>query len=335
MRTLIFVSLMMVSILGHSKNYPQSDHFDGKTFHNPKGDHLHGLLDVLQWKLNAEPVEWPEQVENKNFKLLALSPQGKGVVTFINHATFLLQLPGLTVMTDPVYSERVSPVRFAGPKRVRLPGIPLDDIPPVDVIVISHNHYDHMDIETLKLLDGKFHPLIVVPLGNQDFLKAEGLQNVTELDWWQNVKIREHTITLTPAEHWSSRTPWDKNEALWGGFMIHSTGTKVFFAGDTGYGEHFRDIKSRLGAPDVALLPIGSYEPRYFMKYHHMNPEEAVKAHQDLAAGLSFGMHFGTFQLTDEGIQDPQTSLNRARIKYEMPPDAFRAPEQGESFLIP
>ncbi len=332
--SLIFMLGMVVSLSATSSDYPLSDHYDGKLFHNPKGDHLQGFLEVLKWKWNATPAEWPEVIENKNFKLTPLAENSKGVVTFINHATFLLQLPGLTILTDPVYSERVSPFRFMGPKRIRVPGITLDDLPPIDVIIVSHNHYDHMDLETLKIIDGKFHPLVIVPLGNAALLKSEGIRNVHEIDWWQDIKVRENRITLTPSEHWSSRTLWDKNEALWGCYMIQTPQLKIFFGGDTGYGGHFLDVKSRLGAPDAALLPIGSYEPRWFMKFHHMNPAEAVQAHLDLGAAKSFGMHFGTFHLSDEGVNEPESALKESMKKNKIDAAQFTVPEQGESFIF-
>ncbi len=313
-------------------DYPISDHYDGKSFHNPKGDHLLSLWQLIQWKWNAKPGPWPKETLNIEFPLIPLTENGRGVVTFINHATFLLQLPNLNILTDPVYSQRAGPVEFAGPKRVRLPGVPFEKLPRIDVVIISHNHYDHLDLNTLKMLDDKFHPLFLVPLGNRKLLMEKGIQTVQELDWWQEFKVRENKFVLTPAEHWSARFLWDKNDTLWGGYMIATPQSKIFFAGDTGYGGHFLDIKSRLGAPDVALLPIGAYMPRDLMKAHHMDPFEAVQASLDVAATKSIGMHFGTFQLTDEGIDDPVNKLEEARKKRAISSEAFSTLHESESY---
>lgn len=323
------ILLLLILTIGCSmaQDDQKSDHFDGKVFFNPGHKDQNSFLDVLKWKIGADTKPWPENVKNKDYPAPVL-PEGKKVnLTFINHATFLIQLQGLTVITDPVFSERVSPVTFAGPKRARLPGVTLENLPAIDVVIVSHNHYDHMDLSSLKAIDAKFHPLFIVPLKNREFLIKNGIQNVVELDWWQEHKVKAATFTLTPCLHWSSRSLWDKYETLWGSFMVTMEGFKLYFAGDTGYAEHFRDIKVRLGAPDVALLPIGAYEPRWFMKKHHMNPAEAVEAHKDLEAVHSFGMHFGTFQLTDEGIDDPVIDLKKALGDVKN----FEVLDQGES----
>lgn len=307
-----------------------SDHFDGKRFFNPGHNDENSFFEVLKWKFTADTKKWPETVPNKSYATPTLPEGKKASFTFINHATFLVQLPGLNFLTDPVYSERVSPVTFAGPKRAREPGVAFDALPAIDVVIISHNHYDHLDLATLKNLDAKFHPLFIVPLKVREFLLKEGLQNVVELDWWQEFKVKDTNVIFTPSLHWSSRTLWDKYETLWGSFMVKAPGFSFYFGGDTGYAEHFRDIKMRLGSPDVALLPIGAYEPRWFMKKHHMNPAEAVQAHKDLEAGMSFPMHFGTFQLTDEGIDDPVTDLKKALGDVKN----FEVLDQGEGRVL-
>ncbi len=304
-----------------------SDHFDGKRFFNPGHNDENSFFDVLKWKFTADTKEWPASVPNKTFSTPTLPAGKKANFTFINHATFLVQLQGLNFLTDPVYSERVSPFTFAGPKRAREPGVAFDALPVIDVVIISHNHYDHLDLATLKNLDAKFHPLFIVPLKVREFLLKEGLQNVVELDWWQEFKVKDTVVIFTPTLHWSSRTLWDKYETLWGSFMVKAPGFSFYFGGDTGYAEHFRDIKMRLGSPDVAILPIGAYEPRWFMKKHHMNPAEAVQAHKDLEAGVSLPMHFGTFQLTDEGIDEPVADLKKALGEVKN----FEILDQGES----
>ncbi len=315
-------------------SYPKSDHYDGEKFFLPWGDDLKGFWSLVKWKATASTVPWPSQVPIKNHPFRPLAPSEASSVTWINHATFLLQFPGVTVLTDPVFSERVSPVSFAGPKRVHGPGLALDSLPPVDVVIISHNHYDHLDLEALKLIDARFHPLFLVPLGDEELLKRAGIQTVKALDWWEDVRVKDVRFVFAPAQHWSSRKFWDKNKSLWGSYVIESGARKIYFAGDTGYGPHFRDIKSRLGTPDLALLPIGAYKPRWFMKYYHMDPEEAVRAHLDLGAKLSVGMHFGTFQLTDEGIDEPVRDLKLALPKHRVPEEAFVVLDPGQSLPL-
>ncbi|HXH30745.1 MAG TPA: MBL fold metallo-hydrolase [Bacteriovoracaceae bacterium] len=314
-----------------ARPYPKSDHFDGEKFHNPGVNDLKSFWEFLKWKFAFDAADWPSTVKNQNYPLRPLAANEKASVTFINHATFFVQVPGLNIMTDPVYSERVSPVTFAGPKRVRRPGIALGQLPPIDVVFISHNHYDHLDLPTLKEIDSRSHPLFIVPLGLEGFLKSEGLQNVKELDWWEELKVKDVNFIFTPAQHWSGRTPFDKNLSLWGSLLLDTGKTKIYFAGDTGYSDHFKQINNKLGAPDLALLPIGAYLPRWFMKTHHLNPEEAVKAHRDLSAVKSIAMHFGTFQLTDEGINDPVKDLELARKKEGIPEKNFMILDQGQA----
>lgn len=328
----LVVALLLINEAVLSNSYKISDHYDGKTFSNPGGKNdLKSFFQVLKWKMTADTVPWPERVANKNYPLRPLTPTEKVNATFINHATYLLQFPNVNILTDPVYSDRASPFTFMGPKRVREPGIPFDLLPKIDVVLVSHNHYDHLDIETLKNIDAKFHPLFLVALGDDKHLLKAGIQNVKALDWWEEVRVQNVRITFAPSQHWSARSLWDKNECLWGSFMMDSGSVKVYHAGDTGYGPHFLDIKTRLGAPDLALLPIGAYKPRWFMKHHHMDPEDAVKAHADLGAGRSLAMHFGTFQLTDEGIDEPVRDLSISLQKSNIPTDRFMVLEEGQA----
>lgn len=315
--------------------YPPSDHYDGKRFHNLEiKDDLKSFWQVMKWKWTARPEEWPETIANQEFPFVTLDSSSQAVVTFINHASFLIQLPGLNILTDPIYAERASPFSFIGPKRVRAPGINFENLPAVDVVVISHNHYDHLDIETLKRIDGKFHPLFLVPLGDQKFLKEEGILNVVELDWWNEYRLKDTRIIFTPSQHWSARSLFDKSLSLWGSFYFDNGKSKIYFGGDTGYSSHFKQIKNRYGAPDLSLLPIGAYEPRWFMKNHHMNPEEALKAHLDLESSLSLGMHFGTFQLTDEAMDRPLQDLVFAREALKVPVEKFKTLQEGESHVL-
>ncbi len=281
--------------------------------------------------MTSTPEKWPEVVANKNHPMRKILKGEKSNITFINHATFLIQYQDLNVLTDPIYADRASPVRFAGPKRVRAPGVTIESLPKIDVVIISHNHYDHLDLETLKNLEDKFQPLILVPLGDEKLLLHEGLKNVKALDWWEEERMNDIRFIFTPSQHWSARGLWDKNDCLWGSFMIDSGVQRIYFGGDTGYGGHFVDIKNRLGAPDVALLPIGAYKPRWFMKFHHMDPDEAVKAHVDLSAKQSIAMHFGTFQMADEGLNDPVIDLNLALTQYKLSSDDFLVLDEGET----
>jgi L-ascorbate metabolism protein UlaG (beta-lactamase superfamily) len=238
------------------------------------------------------------------------------------------------MLIDPVYANRASPVSFAGPRRVRPPGVRFDDLPPISLVLLSHNHYDHCDLGTLKLLEQRFSPAAVTPPGNGRLLRAAGFRQIEELDWWETSSSAPLPVTVTPAQHFSARTPLDRNRALWGGFIIEGKGRRILHAGDSGYGPHFREIGERLGPIDLALLPIGAYEPRWFMKDIHMNPAEAVQAHLDLGARESAAMHFGTFQLTPEGIDQPVRDLRVALEDRGVPAEQFRIMDAGDSLPI-
>ena len=326
------MGLIFMSFTAFAEPYKLSDHYDGKTFHNPGRNDLKSFWQVLKWKMTADTKKWPDEVANNNYPFRSRLETEKVSATFVNHSTFLLQLPGINVLTDPVYSDRVSPFSFAGPKRVRAPGLPFDNLPPIDVVLVSHNHYDHLDLETLKQLDGKFKPLFLVPLGDEKLLLKNGIQNVKALDWWEEVRIKDTRFIFTPSQHWSARSLWDKNECLWGSFMIDNGTQKIYFAGDTGYGDHFKNTAARLGNPDLALLPIGAYKPRWFMQFHHMDPDDAVMAHKDLGSKKTIGIHYGTFQLTDEGVDEPVKDLKVAIEKHQISDSDFFVIEQGDSY---
>lgn len=329
MKYLVFLLLTMQ--MGLAQEYGLSDHYDGDRFFNPRNHVLKSFWEVMKWKMTNERIEWPEQVENKNYPL-PLIVNEKAILTFINHSTFLVQLPGLNILTDPVYSMRTSPVSFAGPKRVREPGQQLKSLPKIDVVIVSHNHYDHLDLATLKEISDLHQPSFLVPLGDKKLLEEAGVKNVRELDWWDEVSFGEHKIIFTPAQHWSARGLFDKCKSLWGSYMIQGK-SHIYFGGDTGYEEHFKTIQKKLGPPDVALLPIGAWSPRWFMKYFHMDPNDAVMAHKDLGAKTSIGMHFGTFQLTDEGYNDSQEMM-KALTEKEKLQDQFIVLDQGESHIL-
>ena len=314
--------------------YPISDHFDGKRFFNPWGANVaKSLLDVLKWKLGGGQRAWPPSPPPDQMapRFHPGADTATTHVTYIGHATTYLQSPSLSVLTDPQFSLRASPLRFAGPKRFRPPALHLEELPGVDAVVISHNHYDHLDLPTLAALQRKFKPTFIVPLGNAKLLTETGLKNLVELDWWQS----HEGVQLVPAQHWSARSLRDRNQALWGGFVLHMDGRKIFFAGDTGYGPHFKWIQDRLGAMDLSLLPIGAYEPRSFMKEQHMNPKDAMQAHFDLGSKQSFAIHYETFRLTDEGYHEPRQWLERLKLEHNLAPPDFLLPRIGETLVLP
>jgi L-ascorbate metabolism protein UlaG (beta-lactamase superfamily) len=312
---------------------PVSDHFDGRRFFNPTGAHGQSFWALPRLFLTKR-TPWPRRVPVQPRRPPQLSDPGEVIVTSIGHATFLIQTSAGNLLTDPMYSERASPWRFAGPRRVAAPGVEFNDLPPIDLVLLSHNHYDHCDMPTLRSLEQRFRPRLITPLGNGRLLRSAGVHRVEELDWWQQAPPASPHITLVPAQHFSARGPLDRNRALWGGFIIETGRHRIFFAGDSGYAGHFRDIRQRFAPIDLALLPIGAYEPRWFMKDVHMNPAEAVQAHLDLGATRSVGMHFGTFQLTTEGISDPVKELEEALQAEEVPSSWFQVLDFGESLRI-
>jgi L-ascorbate metabolism protein UlaG (beta-lactamase superfamily) len=316
---------------------PPSDHFDGEVFRNENRQATAGRTfgDFLRWQRTSHAAVWPRWVEQNMAPSLPHALQaGECAITFVNHITFLLQFRELNVLTDPVYAERASPVQFAGPRRVHAPGIAFDALPRIDLVLVSHNHYDHLDLGTLERLERVHRPLFLTGLGNAAFLQQHGLTRVREFDWWHAHQDHGYRCTYVPAQHWSGRALRGRNRTLWGGFMLEADDCAVYFAGDTGYWTHFATIRERLGAPDVALLPIGAYEPRWFMRDQHMNPADAVRAHLDLQARRSVATHFGCFQLTDEAIDAPVLALAEAREHAGIAEQEFRALRPGETWRI-
>ncbi|MDQ1078894.1 MBL fold metallo-hydrolase [Pseudoroseomonas cervicalis] len=311
----------------------------GRVFLNPDGS-LPGHEFGAVWRLLRQGggTPWPAWVENPVYPPPPEAPPGQAVVTFLGHASFLIRLPGgPTLLTDPIWSDRCSPFRFAGPKRVRAPGLGFDALPPIDAVLLSHNHYDHCDIPTLKRLQRRFAPRIITGLGNAKLLAKHGMEDVLELDWWQPAPLPNGAWAhYVPARHATARGLGDRGQTLWGGFVIQGReGGRIYFAGDSAWGEHFREIGHRHGPFDLALLPIGAYEPRWFMRAVHVNPEESVRAFGDLRARQALAMHFGTFRLTHEAIDAPERALAEARQAAGLEEAAFRVPGFGESFLVP
>jgi L-ascorbate metabolism protein UlaG (beta-lactamase superfamily) len=311
--------------------YPVSDHCDGERFFNPY-ENARPLTDVIKWARTRQRTAWPAHLPlNPHPAPPAAVAPGAVAVTFIGHSTFLLRTAATVIITDPVFTSNAGPFGRMGPPRVRPPAIAVSALPPVDLVLVSHNHYDHLQPSSLRLFADR--ATYVAPLGvpGQLRLPPEGGRKIHELDWWQSATIGDAEITCVPAQHFSARTLWDRNRTLWCGYVVRTGGVTVYFAGDSGYAPHFKAIGDRFPSIDVALLPIGAYEPRWFMKPVHMNPDEAVRAHLDLRARRSIGMHFGTFQLTDEAIDEPLRALERARQAHGVSADAFGVLDFGET----
>jgi len=314
---------------------PPGDHFDGLRFFNPGQPQTdRSLRDLWRWRSERAAVEWPTHVAVTPTVPEPRTQQMR--ITMVGHATLLIQVAGLNILTDPVWSDRTSPVTFAGPRRVTAPGIALEDLPAIDVVLVSHNHYDHLDLATLRHLHDKHQPSMVMPLGNDTIVRSAipGARIVVG-DWGSRIPIGPSaTATMTRANHWSNRGLRDRRMALWAGFLVGTNRGSVWFAGDTGYGDGsiFRDMRARYGAPDVALIPIGAYEPRWFMAAQHVDPQAAVRVFQDIGARHALGIHWGTFRLTDEGREAPREELLEALARAGVDAERFIAAEPGQAF---
>jgi len=312
---------------------PPSDHFDGNEFFNLEPTDTKGLGDVLKWQLNREQGHWPDDIQPTEGTVPVASVQDVRI-TFINHASLLIQAGGVNVLTDPIWSERASPFSFAGPARKREPGIDFHDLPSIHAVLISHNHYDHLDLSTLIKLRDEHDPVFIVPLGVDLLLQKNGIHMTRALDWFDQTPLLNATIHAVPARHFSGRGLGDTNQTLWAGYVIESGGKTIYFAGDTGYGEFYKLISDEFEDIDMALLPIGAYKPIWFMQPIHMSPEEAVKAHLDLKAKTSIGMHFGTFPMADDGQEEPIIDLNKAMKNLNVSVQNFKVLKEGESFKL-
>jgi L-ascorbate metabolism protein UlaG (beta-lactamase superfamily) len=331
--------------------YPVSDHCDGRRFFNPHKS-ARPLKDVITWMRTRQRTPWPKHVPLRPYPPPpACVAPGEVAVTFVGHSTFLIRTASIVIITDPVFTPHAGPFGVTGPPRVRPPAIAPAQVPPVDLVLVSHNHYDHLQPSSLRLFQNTAS--YVAPLGVGGLLpanrlrqgygeSAQGLQGkaasalsrtISELDWWETTTVGPAEITAVPAQHFSARTPWDRDKTLWCGFVVRVDGVTIYFAGDSGYSPQFAEIGARCPGIDVALIPIGAYEPRWFMSPVHMNPEEAVRAHLDVKARASIAMHFGTFQLTDEAIDEPLRALDRARAEHGVSAEAFRALDFGETLV--
>lgn len=311
--------------------------FNGEEFVNQNNIPMKDGWDMMKWGLEREPGEWPEWIYSEPGPP---PPERVGLgelrITFINHSTVLIQMDSLNIITDPVWSHRISPVSWAGPSRKRDPGLKFEDLPPIDYVLVSHNHYDHCDINTLLRLKKVHNPQFVTSLGNSEFFVNKGLTNTKEMDWWDELPIGKNNILyFVPAQHFSSRNVCDRNRTLWGGFVILSAGGPVYFAGDTGFGVEFQQIYKRFGQMRFSMLPIGAFIPNSMMAHVHLSPCEAVEAHKILNSQYSIGIHWGTFRLADDGLMDPENELKESLIKEGISVNDFSLFEHGKGYTIP
>jgi L-ascorbate metabolism protein UlaG (beta-lactamase superfamily) len=314
-----------------------SDHFDGKKFVNPDGAGTHHYGEVLKWWLGGnDKGVWDIYRESDLPDHPAPKASVEGSehrIIFINHATFLIQVNGQNILTDPVWSFRASPYQWIGPQRKRPAGIDFDSLPHIDTVLLSHNHYDHLDIDTVKHLQNEFDPQFIVPLGVERYLKGQGVYKTIRMDWWDKYGLgNDITLTAVPARHFSGRGLFDRNKTLWCGYVLENPSGNIYFAGDTGYGDFLKEIKQQVGPIDTSILPIGAYKPRWFMEAIHMSPEEAVMAHKELQSQKSIGMHFGTFPMADDGMYEPLEDLGKARRKHKVSERDFMSLQHGEAF---
>jgi L-ascorbate metabolism protein UlaG (beta-lactamase superfamily) len=313
---------------------PPSDHFDGLRFFAPGAVADKTPADMLRWAVGGGRAKWPTSAPSPFEDTPPARVEGDALrIVFLGHAGFLIQTQGLNLLIDPVYARRASPYSWIGPARVNAPGVALDRLPPIDAVLISHNHYDHLDLSTLRALHGAHRPRVITPLGNDAIMRsADPAIRVEALDWGMSVTLGAVTIHLEPTYHWSARGLGDRRMALWGAFVIAGPGGVIYAIGDTALrdGAPFAAIKEKYGAPRVALIPIGAYEPRWFMRDQHINPEESVAVLRLCGARRAIAHHWGTFQLTNEAIDAPPLALARALQTAGLSPERFRVMRPGE-----
>jgi L-ascorbate metabolism protein UlaG (beta-lactamase superfamily) len=320
---------------------PVSDHFDGLHFFDPDGSPPRSLGELMRWQFGSgrKRENWPEWVPSPYADSPPPRVDGSRVrLSFVGHASWLIQTAGLNILVDPVWSMRASPFTFAGPKRHNDPGIAFDALPKIDIVLVSHGHYDHLDIATLSKLTAKFSPRVITPLGNDVTMReADASIKAEPFDWKDRVELGNGlAVTLVPTRHWSARGLFDRNKVLWASFVLETPAGKLYIVCDSGYGDgkHFRRVGEQHGPLRLAILPIGAYEPRWFMRDQHMNPEDAVKALADCSAEQAIAHHHGTFQLTDEAIAAPAIALGEALDEAKVPREKFAVLKPGQVFEI-
>lgn len=289
---------------------PRTDHFDGRHFFNEEPFAEQQPSEFARWQLSRHRGAWPD-----SGAIPANAPPervggGDVRVTMVNHATVLLQMDSLNILTDPVWSARVGIEGEIGVRRHRPPGIPFDSLPPIDIVLISHDHYDHMDLPTLLRLQRRYHPRIITGLGNPGYLASQGVQGAEQLDWWQSVRLGSGVrVSAVPARHWSGRSLSDRYERLWEGFVIESARDTIYFAGDTGWGRMYAELHARWSHFTLALLPIAPFRPRWYMARKHLSPDDAVRAAIATRSAIVIPIHWGTFELGDDGESEAVDTL--------------------------
>jgi len=334
---LIAAALVFLSC-GTLPRRPETDHWDGSVFRNPNSGSDHSWGDMVKWIWEMDTVDWPDWIVDESLPKPEPSVAPRRIkATYVNHATVLIQAAGINVLTDPVWSYRVGPLSWLGSKRIRAPGVAFEDLPPIDLVLVSHDHYDHLDLPTLKTLRARGNPLVVTGLGVGALVREAGFDRVVELDWWETVRMegRGFEIVFVPALHNSGRGPFSKNGSLWGGFVLRWSGGSVYFAGDTGFGEFLSELGERYLGPDLAILPVGNYEKRWFMKNQHMSPDDAVKALLLLRAGQGMGMHFATFlEHPEQAVDAHEKDLAEALKARGVSADRFWLLKFGEGRYV-
>ena len=337
----VLLILFVLALLGCGNRYyggPITDHFNGTKFSNPWAPMPQRFGDFLKWRLTGKRGYWPESVPVTPTKPPARITEETLRVTYVGHATILLQTHGLNILTDPIWAGRASPISFAGPKRVAAPGVRFEDLPPIDVVLVSHNHYDHLNLATLERLYETFNPLVLTPVGNDTIIQtAIPKMRVVALDWGQgyslNPKVR---FVLEPMQHWSARGLFDRNEALWGAFVIVAPGGAIYFLADAGYAQNLsRDFVAKYGTPRFSLLPVAAYEPQWFMQYAHMSPAQAVDTFIDLGQSCAMGTQHEVFPMADESYESPRKALTEALTAKGISDRRFLLPAVGEWFTVP
>lgn len=341
MKRLLLNILFLLGLGGCSAYYegPISDHFDGKVFFDPHKPFPGSLWKVIKWKLTSASGVWPKTMKKPLYEKPVARVYGSDLkVTYLGHVTFLIQTQGLNILTDPVWSNRASPVSFWGPKRVIQPGLPLEQLPPIDVIYVSHNHYDHLDVKTLDRLWTLYHPRIITPLGNDRIIQNHNPDiKVEACDWGEHVVLNSDVaLHLSPMQHWSARGIFDRNKALWAAMTLVTSSGNIYFIGDSGYGEgrYFKADREKFGKPRLALLPMGAYKPRWFMDYAHMGPQEMVGAHEDLGEPYTVPSHYDVFPLANENYGDALKDLEEAKRTLQTP-ERIHVLQVGQGWFVP
>jgi L-ascorbate metabolism protein UlaG (beta-lactamase superfamily) len=326
-------------LASRSKTYSGlvTDHFDGERFFDPDGMPPKSFSHILRWQFGPDRkrATWPVWVPSPYADTPPARVDGVKVrLAFVGHASWLIQTAGLNILVDPVWSERCSPFAFAGPKRHNAPGIAFEALPKIDVVLVSHGHYDHLDVRTLSRLAKNFGPRVITPLGNDFTMRAaDGAIKAEAFDWHGRAELGNGVaVTLVPTRHWSARGMFDRNRALWASFVLETPVGTLYIVCDSSYGDgtHFRRVAEAHGPIRLAILPIGAYEPRWFMRDQHMNPEDAVKALADCGAERALAHHHGTFQLTDEAIDAPAIGLGEALDAANVPREKFAVLKPGQ-----